>query len=338
MKTKDISVFHTKDFIGKLIRVGPKKPQGFREITIQNERYQIRNTRVQIEQAVTDEPTSMKELMNQDRVSISELISLGKETHNQGKQFTCRAKFVKIYGNQWSYKSWENCTYKHVDKGSEPFCTNCETTYKTPQDSKKKKHSSCKAGLLTQLAPATCAVYGTLLLGGGLFAYSRSGSKGSLLGGASGGALMAATQMIPNHKRLEPNWIAEEGDQDGGGQNSFDAKNSLRESSSLLQVGLVRFGDQRYADHIFSNQYNTPPPCLMFLVRLSLGLTAYYLMQSPETKSIGDALGFGSALLFSSVFVIRLVASRKLIPAGPLLGLSVGALVVFVSAYMQDKI
>ncbi|KAF9590553.1 hypothetical protein IFM89_035871 [Coptis chinensis] len=46
-------------------------------------RYQIRNTRVQIEQAVTDEPSSMKELMNQDRVSISELISLGKETHNQ---------------------------------------------------------------------------------------------------------------------------------------------------------------------------------------------------------------------------------------------------------------
>ncbi|KAF9594965.1 hypothetical protein IFM89_035535 [Coptis chinensis] len=39
MKTKDISVFHTKvNFIGKLIRVGPKKPQGFREIIIQNER------------------------------------------------------------------------------------------------------------------------------------------------------------------------------------------------------------------------------------------------------------------------------------------------------------
>ncbi|KAF9588247.1 hypothetical protein IFM89_008659 [Coptis chinensis] len=52
----------------------------------------------------------------------------------QGKQFTCRAKFVKIFGNQWSYKSCENCTYKHVDKGSEHFCTNCETTYKTPQD------------------------------------------------------------------------------------------------------------------------------------------------------------------------------------------------------------
>ncbi|PIA51477.1 hypothetical protein AQUCO_01100369v1 [Aquilegia coerulea] len=116
----------------------------------------------------------------------------------------------------------------------------------------------CKAQLdLTELAPATSAVYGTLLLGGGLFAYSKSNSKGSLIGGVSGGALMAI---------------------------------------------------------------------------------AYYLMQSPETKSIGDALAFGSAILFSSVFGIRLVASRKLIPSGPLLGLSIGALFVFISAYMQDKV
>ncbi|KAF5192130.1 Fatty acid export 4 protein [Thalictrum thalictroides] len=116
----------------------------------------------------------------------------------------------------------------------------------------------CKAQLvLTELAPATSAVYGAILLGGGLFAYSKSNSKGSLIGGVSGGAIMA---------------------------------------------------------------------------------TAYYLMQSPETKSFGDALAFGSAFLFSSVFVIRLVASRKLIPSGPLLGLSVGALVVFISAYMQDKV
>ncbi|KAK1272888.1 hypothetical protein QJS04_geneDACA013186 [Acorus gramineus] len=110
---------------------------------------------------------------------------------------------------------------------------------------------------LAELAPATSSVYGALLLGGGLFAYARSGSKGSLVGGLSGTALMAS---------------------------------------------------------------------------------AYYLMQNPETKVIGEALGFGSAFLFSSVFGIRLAATRKLIPAGPLLGLSVGALVVFASAYMQDKI
>ncbi|KAF8033428.1 hypothetical protein BT93_D2134 [Corymbia citriodora subsp. variegata] len=66
--------------------------------------------------------------------------------------------------------------------------------------------------------------------------------------------------------------------------------------------------------------------------------TAYYLMQAPEMKSIGYALGFGAALLFSSVFGIRLVATQKLTPAGPLLGLSVLALAVFLSAYLQDGV
>lgn len=31
-------------------------------------------------------------------------------------------------------------------------------------------------------------------------------------------------------------------------------------------------------------------------------LQAYYLMQSPETKVAGDAVGFGSAFLFACVF------------------------------------
>ncbi|KAJ6823830.1 protein FATTY ACID EXPORT 4, chloroplastic [Iris pallida] len=127
---------------------------------------------------------------------------------------------------------------------------------------KKQKHQqkidvSCNAQLLADIAPAASAAYGTLLLGGGLFAYGRSGSKGSILGGLSGAALMAA---------------------------------------------------------------------------------AYYLMQSPETKQVGDALGFGSAFLFSSVFGIRLAATRKFIPSGLLLAISIGALSVFISAYMQDKI
>ncbi|KAG8496753.1 hypothetical protein CXB51_007780 [Gossypium anomalum] len=65
---------------------------------------------------------------------------------------------------------------------------------------------------------------------------------------------------------------------------------------------------------------------------------AYYLMQSTETKAIGDALGFGAAFLFSCVFGIRLAATRKPIPAGPLLGLSICALVVFTSAYLQDRL
>ncbi|KAF5477922.1 hypothetical protein F2P56_004528, partial [Juglans regia] len=109
---------------------------------------------------------------------------------------------------------------------------------------------------LAELGPATSAAYGFLLLGGGLFAYAKSGSKGSLFGGFTVAALMAS---------------------------------------------------------------------------------AYFLMQGPDTKAIGDAVGFGSAFLFSSVFAIRLAATRKLIPSGPLLGLSIGALAVFISAYLQDS-
>ncbi|XXG43451.1 hypothetical protein AAC387_Pa01g3486 [Persea americana] len=123
-----------------------------------------------------------------------------------------------------------------------------------------KSHSlpiiRCSAQL-AELAPAASAAYGTLLLGGGLFAYTRSGSKGSLFGGLSGAVLMGAV---------------------------------------------------------------------------------YVLLQVPETKYIGDALGFGSAFLFSSVFGIRLAATRKLMPAGLLLGLSVCALAVFISAYLQDRV
>ncbi|KAL4651141.1 hypothetical protein ACB092_01G138900 [Castanea dentata] len=110
---------------------------------------------------------------------------------------------------------------------------------------------------LADLAPATSAAYGLLLLGGGLFAYTKSGSKGSLFGGTTGAALMAS---------------------------------------------------------------------------------AYLLMQVPDTKAIGDAVGFGSSFLFSSVFAIRLAATRKLTPAGPLLGLSICALAVFISAYLHDKL
>ncbi|KAK8306118.1 hypothetical protein V6Z12_D03G106300 [Gossypium hirsutum] len=74
------------------------------------------------------------------------------------------------------------------------------------------------------------------------------------------------------------------------------------------------------------------------LTGAALMASAYYLMQSTETKAIGDALGFGSAFLFSCVFGIRLAATRKPIPAGPLLGLSICALVVFTSAYLQDRL
>ncbi|XP_011038066.1 PREDICTED: uncharacterized protein LOC105135073 [Populus euphratica] len=114
----------------------------------------------------------------------------------------------------------------------------------------------CKCQL-ADIAPVTSAAYGVILLGGGLFAFSKSGSKGSLFGGLTGAALMG---------------------------------------------------------------------------------TAYFLMQAPETKAIGDSLGFGSAFLFSSVFGIRLAATQKLIPSGLLLGLSICALAVFIAAYLQDSL
>lgn len=116
----------------------------------------------------------------------------------------------------------------------------------------------CRSHLSSEeIAPVASATYGVLLLGGGLFAYTRTESKGSLLGGLTGAALMGA---------------------------------------------------------------------------------AYFLMLAPDTKDLGEALAFGSALLFSSVFGIRLAATRKIVPAGPLLALSLGALVLFLSAYLQETV
>ncbi|OMO86797.1 hypothetical protein COLO4_20927 [Corchorus olitorius] len=83
-----------------------------------------------------------------------------------------------------------------------------------------RKRLCCKSQL-AEFAPVTSAAYGIILFSGGLFAFSKSGSKGSLFGGLTGAALMA---------------------------------------------------------------------------------TAYFLMQASETKAVGDALGFGSAFLFSCVF------------------------------------
>ncbi|KAK9275477.1 hypothetical protein L1049_022744 [Liquidambar formosana] len=137
-------------------------------------------------------------------------------------------------------------------------CSIGKEKYKSFSSASWKRGGCCNAQLaLPELAPATSAAYGVLLLGGGLFAYTKSGSKGSLLGGLTGSATMA---------------------------------------------------------------------------------TACFLMQASETKYIGYALGFGSAFLFSSVFGIRLAATRKLTPAGPLLGLSIFASVVFISAYLQHSL
>ncbi|KAK4601050.1 hypothetical protein RGQ29_010582 [Quercus rubra] len=153
--------------------------------------------------------------------------------------------------------------HHHLKCGTVALNVNWSNSYQYARMSKSKSKASSSRILfrcnsqLADLAPATSAAYGLLLLGGGLFAYTKSGSKGSLFGGTTGAALMAS---------------------------------------------------------------------------------AYYLMQVPDTKAIGDAVGFGSSFLFSSVFAIRLAATRKLTPAGPLLGLSICALAIFISAYLHDKL
>lgn len=126
-----------------------------------------------------------------------------------------------------------------------------------PSSSRSFTSHLCKSQLVQDFAPAASAGYAVLLLGGGLFAYNKSGSKGSLFGGLTGATLMSI---------------------------------------------------------------------------------AYYLMQAPETKEIGDALAFGASLLFAFIFGIRLAATRKVIPAGFLLGVSISLMAVTFSAYLQDKI
>ncbi|XP_076928714.1 protein FATTY ACID EXPORT 4, chloroplastic-like [Bidens hawaiensis] len=115
----------------------------------------------------------------------------------------------------------------------------------------------CKCQLAQDFAPIASAGYAVLLLGGGLFAYNKSGSKGSLFGGLTGAALMGA---------------------------------------------------------------------------------AYYLMQATETKETGDALAFGASLLFAAIFGIRFAATRKVIPAGLLLVISISLTALTYSAYLQDKV
>ncbi|KAL8200950.1 hypothetical protein R6Q57_012289 [Mikania cordata] len=115
----------------------------------------------------------------------------------------------------------------------------------------------CKCQFVQNFAPVASAGYAVLLLGGGLFAYNKSGSKGSLFGGLTGATLMSV---------------------------------------------------------------------------------AYYLMQTSETKEIGDSIAFGASLLFSSIFGIRFAATRKVIPAGLLLVISIGLTALTFSAYIQDRI
>ncbi|KAJ7518353.1 hypothetical protein O6H91_21G065200 [Diphasiastrum complanatum] len=134
--------------------------------------------------------------------------------------------------------------------------------FETRSSSSRRRRNGKKCMLVCQsqileLAPAAAAAYGLTLLGGGAFSYLRTGSKGSLFGGVTGG------------------------------------------------ISLV---------------------------------VAYFLMQAPETRNIGSAIGFGAAFLFVAVFAIRLAATRKAMPSGLLMAISIAAAVVFFNAYLEARL
>jgi len=110
---------------------------------------------------------------------------------------------------------------------------------------------------VSEYAPLAAILYGASLLGGGLYAYTKTGSTGSLGGGVTGG--------------------------------------------------------------------------------IALGV-AFFLMQVPETQDLGQAVGFGAAVLFAAVFAIRLASTGKPIPSVPLLGLSAATSLVFALSYLQTRV
>ncbi|CAI7770699.1 unnamed protein product [Closterium sp. NIES-54] len=69
------------------------------------------------------------------------------------------------------------------------------------------------------------------------------------------------------------------------------------------------------------------------LTAAALFATAFYLMQSAQTESLGNALGFGSGLLFCALFAVRHFLPGKAMPTGPLFAWSAAATAVFASAY-----
>ncbi|MCO5551078.1 hypothetical protein L7F22_004575 [Adiantum nelumboides] len=64
----------------------------------------------------------------------------------------------------------------------------------------------------------------------------------------------------------------------------------------------------------------------------------FLLSLNPQMKDLGEAIGFGTALLFVAVFGIRFAATKKVFPAAPLLLISIVASAVFVGAYLQDRV
>lgn len=70
---------------------------------------------------------------------------------------------------------------------------------------------------------------------------------------------------------------------------------------------------------------------------IALGV-AFFLMQVPETRDLGEAVGFGAAVLFAAIFAIRLASTGKPVPSGPLLGLSAATSVIFALSYLETRV
>ncbi|KAF9605484.1 hypothetical protein IFM89_017503 [Coptis chinensis] len=83
LTTEDASPCDLKDIITILKKNGKKKPQGYKEITLVDERFEDPDKKIGIEETDDEEPISLEEKMSKDSTTIEELIRYGMEPTNQ---------------------------------------------------------------------------------------------------------------------------------------------------------------------------------------------------------------------------------------------------------------
>ncbi|XVF12797.1 hypothetical protein REPUB_Repub08aG0150900 [Reevesia pubescens] len=175
-----------------------------------------------------------------------------------------------------------------------------------PKPCSSTRRKLCCKSQLADFAPVTSAAYGVLLFSGGLFAFTKSGSKGSLFGGLTGAALMTSVYFLM--------------------QSSETKAFALGFGSAFLFSSVFGMFIFRFFYTIFRDDHAA---CAQYFRYISCQFNNHQYIEF-------EVLSFSLSLV--TVLGIRLVATRKLIPAGPLLGLSICALVVFTSAYLQDSL
>ncbi|KAF5197688.1 hypothetical protein FRX31_012725 [Thalictrum thalictroides] len=94
----------------------------------------IRST---IEETVTEfeEPKkeiilTAEEIMQKNRVTIGELITLARNKTAKDELYTCEATIARIYDKKWSYTACPYCTRKMESNATE--CQNCKAFVKMP--------------------------------------------------------------------------------------------------------------------------------------------------------------------------------------------------------------